>query len=310
MLEKKENEVKENVPYQFTASPLNLLFVLDSDCLKMLNILIQEESFWRSKKQLVDGYFFKSLNDLKEDMFMGNDQDVRLTLEALYINGLIDIINQGEQMKASRFKINFEKIVEIDKISILEVKKFFPKIYRLKRGSKCSYVDRKDVSSIEQGVSKLSTNCTSDSTPKLYNKDKINNKDKIEKIENNIIDDIIIFETQREKDSNNNKSTSIGLIDDSKVKQEIDASATKAAAQTIEQEKRPITNINNLRLKLNQNFNRFEREKFYESLYSYSTVELEDIGKMAPNLPMRLNDTERRDFMLHATTALKGKRAS
>ena len=304
MLEKKGNEVKENVPYQFTASPLNLLFVLDSDCLKMLNILIQEESFWRSKKQLVDGYFFKSLNDLKEDMFMGNDQDVRLTLEALYVNGLIDIINQGEQMKASRFKINFEKIVEIDKISILEVKKFFPKIYRLKRGSKCSYVDRKGVGSIEPVVLKLSTICTSDSTSKLYNKDKLNNKDKIE---NNIIDDIFIVETQREKDSNNPKITSKGIIDDSKGKQEIDASATKTAAQIIEPPKGQIINGDRLVIKLNKDFTMLDREDFYMNLNTYSTEDLNELRKRLPTIPIIMTDDEKGHIQYHSLIALKKK---
>jgi hypothetical protein len=140
----KTNEVKDVIPYQFTASPLNLMYSLDSDCFKMMNLLIQEDSYWRSKGQLVDNYFFKSLNDLKEDMFMSNDQDVRLTLEALYVNGLIDIINQGEQHKASKFRINLERISEIDKMSILDVKKFLRRIFKLKRGSKCSYMQKEE----------------------------------------------------------------------------------------------------------------------------------------------------------------------
>ena len=143
-MEKVEKLMTDNqkIPYQFTANPLNLMFILDSDCLKMLNLLIQEQSYWDSKRQLVDGYFFKSINDLKEDMFMSNDQDVRLTLEALYCNGLIDIINQGEQMKASKFKINLEKIMEIDNMPILDVKKFLPRICKLNRGTKCSYMEK------------------------------------------------------------------------------------------------------------------------------------------------------------------------
>jgi hypothetical protein len=142
--EKTQNEVHDGVPYQFTASPLNLMYVLDTDCFKMLNLLIQEESYWKSKGKLVDNYFFKSVNDLKEDMFMSNDQDVRLTLEALYVNGLIDIINQGEQHKASKFRINLERIIEIDKMSILDVKKFLPRIFKLKRGSKSSYMQKEE----------------------------------------------------------------------------------------------------------------------------------------------------------------------
>ena len=143
-MEKVEKLMTDNqkISYQFTANPLNLMFILDSDCHKMLNLLLQEHCYWSTKEQLVDGYFFKSINDLKEDMFISNDQDVRLILDALYRNGLIDIINQGEQMKASKFKINLDKITEIDNMSILDVKKFLPRICKLKRGTKCSYMEK------------------------------------------------------------------------------------------------------------------------------------------------------------------------
>lgn len=174
----KENEERK-IPYQFTANPLNLMFILDSDCLKMLNLLIQEESFWGSKGQLVDGYFFKSINDLKDDMFMSNDQDVRLTIEALYINGIIDVINQGDRHKASKFKINLEKIKEIDSKSILEVKKFCPLIRKLKRGSPCSYMEKTscpitentevdDIIPNSDQVPESATNCNTDLSYKLY----------------------------------------------------------------------------------------------------------------------------------------------
>ena len=330
----KQNEVKDNVPYQFTASPLNLLYALDSDCFKMLNLLIQEESYWKSKGRLDVGYFFKSVNDLKEDMFMSNDQDVRLTLDALYVNGLIDIIPQGEQMKASKFRLNMEKITEIDKMSILDVKKFFPKIYRLKRGSKCSYVDRKGVGSIEPGVPKLSTNCTSDSTPKLYKLDNsnkiekidnsniIDNKDKIEnsnEIENNIIinDNIKVevkveveVEVQSEEVGNNPYLFSESLIVDSNGKEIIDASTTKVVAQTIEQTKGNFINENTLMTKLKEDFNRLGRKDFYNSLESYSAGELEEISKMVPYLPMKMDDKERGEILFRTDIALKWKKTN
>jgi len=135
---------EKKIPYQFTANPLNLMYILDSDCLKMLNLLIQEESYWRSQGQLVDGYFFKSINDLKEDMFMTNDQDVRLTIEALYASGLIDVINQGKLHKPSKFMINLEKVLEYNSRTITDVKKFCPRICKLKRNSVCSYMKPKE----------------------------------------------------------------------------------------------------------------------------------------------------------------------
>ena len=148
-----KNEVKDSIPYQFTANPLNLMFIMDSDCLKMLNLLIQEESYWKSKGRLVDNYFFKSINELKEDMFMSNVQDVRLTLESLYVNKLIDVIYQGEQRKSSMIKINHEKICEIDRMTITDVKKFCEKISKLNRGAKCTYT-HKSANGISSGEQK------------------------------------------------------------------------------------------------------------------------------------------------------------
>ena len=33
---------EKKIPYQFTATPLNLMYIMDSDCLKLLNLLDQE----------------------------------------------------------------------------------------------------------------------------------------------------------------------------------------------------------------------------------------------------------------------------
>lgn len=303
----KQNEVKDNVPYKFTASPLNLLYVLDSDCFKMLNLLIQEQSYWKSEGELVNGYFFKSLNALKEDMFMSNDQDVRLTLETLYINKLIDIIPQGEQHKASKIRINLEKIMEINKRSITEVKKFVPRICKLRRGSKCSYADKKGVNSITPEATILSTNCTSDctqhSTPKLYNIDKSNN---IDKIDNNIIVDNIIAEAPKEKDRNSPQFTSKGIIDDSNG----NASATKMTTQATEQTKSNITNGDKLVLKLNQDFNELDREDFYKTLYTYSTAELKEIRKRIPTLKIGLSSNDKDNMKYYTTIAIRRKEAS
>ena len=178
MKNEKLNDEKK-IPYQFTANPLNLMYILDSDCLKMLNLLIQEESYWRSQGQLVDGYFFKSINELKEDMFMSNDKDVRLTIEALFINGLIDVIPQGNVHKASKFKLNMEKIMDYDSMTITDVKKFAQRICKLPRKSTCTYMNRNDLATKQSGKvdTKCSTDCPPDCTPKLDKSDSLNNLD-------------------------------------------------------------------------------------------------------------------------------------
>lgn len=206
MKNEKLNDEKK-IPYQFTANPLNLMYILDSDCLKMLNLLIQEESYWRSQGQLVDGYFFKSINELKEDMFMSNDKDVRLTIEALFINGLIDIIPQGNVHKASKFKLNMEKIMDYDSMTITDVKKFAQRICKLPRKSTCTYMNRNDLATKQSGKvdTKCSTDCPPDCTPKLDKSDSLNNLDLLNisyclnNIENDIINNNIIIENKNFK---------------------------------------------------------------------------------------------------------------
>lgn len=206
MKNEKLNDEKK-IPYQFTANPLNLMYILDSDCLKMLNLLIQEESYWRSQGQLVDGYFFKSINELKEDMFMSNDKDVRLTIEALFINGLIDVIPQGNVHKASKFKLNMEKIMDYDSMTITDVKKFAQRICKLPRKSTCTYMNRNDLATKQSGKvdTKCSTDCPPDCTPKLDKSDSLNNLDLLNisyclnNIENDIINKNIIIENKNFK---------------------------------------------------------------------------------------------------------------
>ncbi len=299
----KQNEVRNSIPFKYVPTPTNLMFFLDSDCLKMLILLMQEESYWKSKGKLVDGYFFKSIEDLKKHMLMSNDQDVRLILDALYINKLIYIIPQGEQHKASKIKINLERINEVDKMTITDVEKFLPKVLKLKRGSKCSYLDKKGANSITPEATILSTICTPDCTPKLYNIDKSNN---IDKIDNNIIVDNIIAEAPKEKDRNSPKLISMGMIDDSKGK----VSATKTTNQATEQTKSSITNGDKLVLKLNQDFNELDREDFYKTLYTYSTDELKEIRKRISTLEIGLSSSEQ-DYMKYYTTiAIRRKEAS
>lgn len=256
-----KEQIKEEtkIPYQFTANPLNLMYIMDSDCHKMLNLLIQEESYWKSKGELVDGYFFKSVNDLKEDMFMSNDQDVRLTIEALYANNIIDVINQGDNHKASKFKIRIDKIMETNSSSITETKKFSPRICKFKRGHLCSYMKRteckndqvgnaSDIDNVPESITDCSTDCSTNCTPKL-NKSEILYK--LNNIENNIIDNIVKEKIEEESlysfdNEIENKRKDLVNINDHTI---IDAPAPKAVAQAIvkneiENNRKDIDNIN------------------------------------------------------------------
>ena len=317
----KENEERK-IPYQFTANPLNLMFILDSDCLKMLNLLIQEESFWGSQGQLVDGYFFKSINELKSDMFMANDQDVRLTIEALYTNGIIDVINQGDKHKASRFKINQEKIKEIDSKSILEVKKFCPLIRKLKRGSLCSYMEKTtcplaentevddtipDSVQVPGSGTNCSTNCSTDChtncttdcsptcTPKLDKSDLLNKSYSINNIDDNIINNNIINNEDIEKGSFHSLNPSIGqneqITTNLNEKQIVNASAPQAAAHGIDSTK-INTKEETLVMEFYQAFKKTAYPEFRRSLEKYTTEELKYIQEQLPALGLKGHDID------------------
>lgn len=342
MKNKEQKEEEKKIPYQFTANPLNLMYIVDSDCLKMLNLLMQEESYWDSQRQLIDGYFFKSINELKDDMFMSNDQDVRLTIEALYTSGLIDVINQGEKHKASKFKINMKKIKEIDSKSIIEVKKFYQKICKFKRGHICSYMERKDctndqnkevgnVSDIDK-VSEPTTNCTTDCstncntdcntdcsatcTPKLDKLDLLNKSDSSNKIDDNIYNNNIINNNNNiakeniEKESFHHLNTHIEDNKTNKVdindQKDINASAPLAVAQPLELTKK-ITKEEQLIIDFNQAYKEKPENEFCLHLYGYNTDELNYILKMLPTNTISINKIKKSKIE-HSISSILSKR--
>lgn len=187
-------EATAKITYQFTAVPTNLIYLLDSDCFKLLTLLIQEHSYWNSKNRLEDGYFFKSIEEIQNTLFMKNDQDARLTIESLYINGFIDVIMLGKKHQSNKFKINWNRIEEYDNISITDIIKFYKPITKMKRGTKCTYIA--NGTSEENNINNSTTNCPTDwttncspncspnCTPTLDNIDKLNNLENSNKLEN------------------------------------------------------------------------------------------------------------------------------
>lgn len=179
-------ESTAKITYQFTAVPTNLIYLLDSDCFKLLTLLIQEHSYWNSKNRLEDDYFFKSIEEIQNTLFMKNDQDVRLTIESLYVNGFIDVVMLGKKHQSNKFKINWNKIQEYDNISITDIIKFHSPITKMKRGTKCTYTNNTDCTTkcTTNWTTNCSPNCSPNCTPTLDNIDKLDN---INNKENNIL---------------------------------------------------------------------------------------------------------------------------
>lgn len=239
-MEKNEKQIE----YQFIAAPLTLFYICDVYTYSLLLALIQKETYWKSKGKLSDdGYFFMSIEEISDTIYLFDRADIRCTIEALYINDIIDVrcngLGRGAKNKiANEFKINYGKIKEYDEMSIFDIKEFNIRIEKLKRGTKVSY-DKQDLEEVRkeprkkvntksvQVSTQVSTQIASNvATTTIYNIDNLNKKEKIDNIYNlenknnlnNIEDNIYnnICNNKNEKDKVKeiaNANTSIGLAD-------------------------------------------------------------------------------------------------
>lgn len=104
---------------QFTRLPTKLIFTLDSDLLKMLAILIQQESYWIEHKKIgKDGSFYKPIKEFADSFRKKNLQDIRLILQTLQAEGFIHIISSKGGKQANYYRICWDKIAAFNEIKI------------------------------------------------------------------------------------------------------------------------------------------------------------------------------------------------
>ena len=121
---------------QFTRLPTKLIFALDSDLLKMLAILIQQESYWIEHKKIgKDGSFYKPIKEFADSFRKKNLQDVRLILQTLQTEGFIHIISSKGGKQANYYRICWDKIATFNDIRIPHLLQS-PMIRTAKRASK------------------------------------------------------------------------------------------------------------------------------------------------------------------------------
>lgn len=122
----------------FTRLPTKLLFVLDSDLLKMLALLIQQESYWQEHKKLGDdGSFYKPMQEFADVFRKKNPHDVRLMLQTLQQVGFIDIMVSKGGKQANYYRINWDKIQSYNDVPICQLIEG-PMLKSVKRGKTCS----------------------------------------------------------------------------------------------------------------------------------------------------------------------------
>ena len=119
----------------FTRLPTKLIFALDSDLVKMLALLIQQESYWSNKKRLDNNSYFKSMDEFAAVFRKSNKQDVRLMLQTLQSNKFIEIIPSEKRNHPNHYRICWNKIAEYNDLPIEELLKS-PMIRTAKRTSK------------------------------------------------------------------------------------------------------------------------------------------------------------------------------
>jgi len=115
----------KNIGYQFVAVPLNLFYCLDNNLRSMLFTLIQMSNY-KKKEAIKNGkkwddwflaanYILAANSNLSENL-------VRVTLDALYQNGIISIQSEGKgkgrNTSPNKIKINWERFKDFEKESI------------------------------------------------------------------------------------------------------------------------------------------------------------------------------------------------
>ena len=140
-IQKKTIEV---INYQFVAVPSKLVYICDPYTLTLLTYLIDRESYWKAKNRLTNDYFFVSIEEIGKIICLNDRKDIRCTIEGLFRAKLIDVkcegLGKGNNNKiANSFKINWEKVNELDRIPFDEITTFNISISKVGRKEILTY---------------------------------------------------------------------------------------------------------------------------------------------------------------------------
>lgn len=157
--------------YNYCKLPVNLIYLLDSDCIKAMAYLIQQESYWRNNNRLKDGYFYKSMEEIARVFRVKNKQDVRLIIQTLRDCNLIEVKTSKGGRYSNYYRINWDRISELSSKTIEDTLNG-EMIRAAKRGRKTKSIKLEDCFNEEDNASEIVQNCTSivkdDSTNMYY----------------------------------------------------------------------------------------------------------------------------------------------
>ena len=77
--------------YLFIAAPINIVYTMEGDLLKLLLILIREQTEWLNRGDCEDGQFEYSLEQLERDMNVSRNT-VKLMIDSLFDAELIHVV--------------------------------------------------------------------------------------------------------------------------------------------------------------------------------------------------------------------------
>lgn len=100
-----ETSTKRNLDYRFIAIPTNLFFSLDSNLRNALTVLLYLSSVFADS----DGYFFRTIEDLKDDFKCGKTLTIAI-LESLYRYNLLQVKSVGFTKKNGKKQVNFYRV--------------------------------------------------------------------------------------------------------------------------------------------------------------------------------------------------------
>lgn len=110
-----DRNIENEIGYQFSADPTNLMACCDKNCRSMLWTLVQLASYYADK----DGWFFRTNEDLKAQSDLG-EKVVRACLSTFYKIGILEVkcIGKGKGKVPNYFKLNTDKFREWENISL------------------------------------------------------------------------------------------------------------------------------------------------------------------------------------------------
>ena len=106
---------KNEIPYQFTAMPVNLTACMDNNCRSMLFTLLQLSSYYADE----DGWFFRSNADLQAQSRVGNKMVIAI-LSTFHRLGILEVksVGQSKGTIPNKFRLRTDIFSKWEKIRL------------------------------------------------------------------------------------------------------------------------------------------------------------------------------------------------